>query len=156
MQNIVIIPKKHKDKVREYFDKYLTYLHQFVPHIEFDENGRPKYRWWDYFWTEKNRLPFALKIDGHFAGFCLMREENPDTFEIAEFYILPKYQGYGHGTWFAHEIIKIFDTDLKLSTSTNNIKAVEFWSKVTSKYPTTITKDEKWTRYLISKGDSMF
>lgn len=146
---IIIVPANNKDDLRKHFDEYLTKLHEFVPNIQFD-NGKPVYRWFDYYWTEKNRIPFALMIENKFAGFCLMREIDNTKIEIAEFYVCPEFRKDGNALWFASEIIKMFEVDIELSTSITNLRAINFWTKVVNQYPRTETyQDEKWKYWSI-------
>lgn len=152
MRKIIIVPEKNKEELRKHFNEYLTKLFEYVPHIQFDENGLPIYKWFDYYWTDKKRIPYSLIIDNKFAGFCLMREIEDCKYEISEFYVHPNFRKDGNAQWFAMGIIDMFTEDIELSTSIKNLRAINFWTKVTNSYDVVQKhEDDKWKYWTIKK-----
>ena len=68
---------------------------------DLDENGLFGYRWLDHYWTEPERHPFLVRVDGRLAGFVLVRQigtsQEQPVYSIAEFFILRKYRRRGVG-----------------------------------------------------------
>ena len=84
MRKIQIVPAKRMEEMRKHFYNYLTELSEFDPKIKFDENGDPIYKWFDYYWTDKDRYPIYLIVDNQVAGLTLVRELENYIYEIAE------------------------------------------------------------------------
>src|ERR1700757_4982859 len=57
------------------------------------------YESFDYksYLTNKNKYAFIVKIGGEIAGFVLIKKtsEEKNSYRIAEFFIVAKFQGYG-------------------------------------------------------------
>lgn len=156
MKKIIIVPENNKEELRKHFNDYLTKLHEFVPHIQFDEHGVPLYRWFDYYWTDKKRTPFAFIVENKFAGFCLMREIETAKYEICEFYLHPEFRKNENALWFAIELMKLFYGEIELSTSIQNLRAIRFWTKVTSGMNEVKThEDEKWKYWVIKNTEKI-
>ncbi len=51
---------------------------------ELDSNGAPAYRWFAAHWTDENRLPLFIQVDGEIVGYSLIRKLTPGWSE-AEF-----------------------------------------------------------------------
>ena len=129
MRKIQIISIEDKETIREYFYDYLKELSEFDPTIKFDNNGTPIYNWFDYYWIDKDRYPFLLSIDNKFAGFALLREVGIKQYEIAEFYVIPKYRKDNNTIWFATQITNSFESKFVFSTRVENTRAIRFWDK---------------------------
>lgn len=129
MKKIKIIPAIEAKKAKKYFNNYLVELSQFDPTIEFDLKGEPIYKWFNNYFSDKNRYPFYLIIDNKVAGLALIRELGDKVFEIAEFYVVPSYRENGNAMWFAKTVTDLFDGEFNFSTRVNNVRAVKFWDK---------------------------
>lgn len=129
MKNIKLVSRNEKEKLRKYFFDYLLELAQFDPTIMIDENGTPVYKWYDYYWEEGERFPFLFKIDNQFAGLALVRELEPKHYEIAEFYVLPKFRKDNNAIDFALLLTKFFDGKFSFSARLENLRAIKFWDK---------------------------
>ena len=129
MREIQKVPFSKSEEMRKYFYEYLTELSEFDPKIKFDESGTPVYKWFDFYWTEKERHPYYFIVEGKIAGLTLVRELGDRTFEIAEFYVLPEFRGRCNAIWFATELINLFEGEFSFSTRLTNSRAIKFWGK---------------------------
>ena len=134
-KNIQLVSVNEKDWLKKYFYDYLIELAQFDPTVRFDERGVPIYRWYDCYWTEKGRYPFALIIDDKFAGLAFVRELQPAHYEIAEFYVAPTFRKDNNAIDFAVKITEILGGKFSFGTRSNNTVAVKFWNKFAAKFP---------------------
>lgn len=141
MRNIQVIPKSNKENLRKYFNDYLIELSEFDPHIKFDPNGTPIYKWFDCYFTDYGRYPFYLIIDGKMAGFCMIREVDNNHYEIGEFCVLKEFRGNDNALWFAKECTDLFDGKIDFSTRHSNIRAIKFWTKFAKLYNLNYTDD---------------
>ena len=60
--------------------------------FELNDDGVYPIRYFDSYWTERNRFPYLLKVNDKNIGFALIREREDEFIEIAEFFILNKLQ----------------------------------------------------------------
>ena len=115
------------------------YRHDFS---EFDgcdlnELGKYGYRYLDHYWTEEDRHPFILYVDGKVAGFVLVNtigNTRESDYFIGEFCVLRKYRGKGIGKKVAFAIFDRFPGVWEVATHIKNTPAIAFWQKVIEDY----------------------
>lgn len=135
MKSLKLVSIKYKEDLRKYFNEYLEELWQFDRTVKFDEYGKPIYKWFDYYWEDMTRWPYAFFIDNQFAGFALMRETERNHYEISEFYILPEYRKNNNAMDFAMLLFNKYKGKFSFSTRLKNVRAMNFWDKVAAKFP---------------------
>lgn len=65
----------------------------------------PEYTYFDSYWTSDRRIPYVFQLQDEGVGFCLVRLlEEVNSFELAEFYIMPEYRRKGLGTHAVHAV----------------------------------------------------
>lgn len=129
MNSIQLVPASQKNQIKKYFDDYLVELSRFDPTIVFDSSGAPIYRWYDCYWQEAGRYPFAFYVGNRFAGLAMVRNVSPNRYEIAEFYVLPNFRRDNNAIDFADRLVKQFDGEISFSARMENVRAVRFWDK---------------------------
>lgn len=153
MRHLQIVPPTKLDEMKTYFYDYLRELSEFDPDILFDEHGTPIYKWYEYYWKDKERYPFYLIIDEQIAGLAMIREMNKTSYDIAEFYVLPKFRQGGNAIWFATELTKLFDGQFTFSTRFSNPRAIKFWGKFAQLFSNNeYVDDEIWRNWTIRKN----
>jgi predicted acetyltransferase len=120
------------------------YLHDFS---EFDSatvnpHGCFSYQYLDHFWTEENRHPFLVRVDGHLAGFVLV-QKTADFTRISEFFIMRKYRRQGVGREVAYRIFDRFPGKWAVEVIAENTPAQPFWRKVVEAYTAGQSREEK-------------
>ena len=85
----------------------------------------PNYPWLDAYWTDSDRKAYLFDVDGHPAGFALVRLTDP--IELAEFFILRKYRRTGVGTAAAREAIARHAGRWIVTQIPSNEPATAFW-----------------------------
>lgn len=112
-------------------------------HSEFDGDdvdqfGRYGYHFLDHYWTERGRYAFIVYVSGAIAGFALVRTlaegEKGKVYSMAEFFIMRKYRGQGHGRTVAHALFDRFPGQWQVRQVPRNLPAQTFWRKVISTY----------------------
>ena len=105
---------------------------------DLDENGLFGYRWLDHYWTEPERHPFLVRVDGRLAGFVLVRQignsQEQPVYSIAEFFILRKYRRQGVGRQAAWSVFDRFPGRWSVSQEAGNLPAQAFWRKTIRQY----------------------
>jgi predicted acetyltransferase len=109
--------------------------------LDVDDSGRYGYRYLDLYWTEVERHPFLIRVDGKVAGFALVRQGDSFMGEppsicthMAEFFILRKYRRQGAGTRAARELFDRFPGRWEVAEIPENAPAIAFWRKVIAGY----------------------
>ncbi len=151
MRNIEIVEKIQREEMREILNEYLIELSKFDKDIEFAQNGKPIYKWFDCYFEEKSRYPIYLKVDNKIAGMSLIRKLDDKLFEVAEFYVRPDFRKDGNAIWFANTIINLFDGDFEFSTCLTNQRAKMFWDKFSTNFNTSSLIDDERKNWKIKK-----
>jgi len=98
--------------------------------FELNDDGIYPIRYFDLYWTEKNRFPYLLKENDKNIGLCLVREREDGYIEIAEFFILNKYKGNSAGRFMANAVFNLHKGNWEIRTLVKNIPAQNFWRKI--------------------------
>lgn len=103
------------------------YLHDFseIDGGDVGDHGTFGYRCLGLYWLEAHRHPFLIRVDGHLAGFALVRE-GPST-EMAEFFVVRKYRRRGVGAIAARNVLARYPGPWRVHQIPGNDAAVAFW-----------------------------
>jgi predicted acetyltransferase len=131
------------------------YAHDFSEFhdVEIGEHGRFGYPSLPLYWSEPDRHPFFIKLDGKLAGLILvMRMEA--VWDMAEFFVVRGRRRRGIGMQVAHEVWKRFPGPWQVRVMQKNTSAQHFWSTAISKFvPTHVEKrNEAWTIFSFNSG----
>jgi len=112
------------------------YAHDFSEFhdVELGPDGRFGYKPLPLYWTEPNRHPFLVKIDGKLAGFALVKRGsevsgNPTTWDMAEFFVVRACRRRGVGIRIAHEVWRRFPGPWEVRVMESNQAAQQFWER---------------------------
>lgn len=123
---------------------------------ELNEHGLYGYRYLDHYWTEEQRIPLFIKVDGKYAGFVLINDyhmgfhsSNINTRSIAEFFVMRKYRRKGVGAYVATTVFNRYPGPWEIRQTANNVAAQRFWRKVIDdythgQYKEIVLNDERW------------
>src|SRR5271155_5379942 len=91
------------------------YAHDFSEfrHLELGADGRFGYQPLPLYWSDPNRHPFLVKVDGQLAGFVLVKRGSEisgdeTVWDMVEFFVVRAYRRRGIGTEIACDIWKRF------------------------------------------------
>jgi predicted acetyltransferase len=103
------------------------YRHDFSEFdgADVDTRGLYGYGYLDLYWTEPDRRPFLFRVDGHWAGFALVRAGTPH--DMAEFFVMRKYRRLGIGKEAARAVFARFPGDWQVRQMRRNRAATTFW-----------------------------
>ncbi len=119
------------------------------------ENGFYGYEWLPLYWTDSNRFPYLIYIEGKIAGFVLVQKGSPiskdgDIYDIAEFFIMRKYRRKKIGITVALKVWEMFKGPWQVRVLTKNKIACSFWLKAINKFTGSIPVNDK---VKIKEGD---
>ncbi len=115
------------------------YMHDFSEFLGWDlnEHGLYGYRYLDHYWTESDRHPFIVRVDGRLAGFALVSilflDERSET-SMSEFFILRKYRRQGVGEAVARQLFDQFPGQWSVAQMDRNVAAQRFWRAIIDRY----------------------
>lgn len=120
--------KSERDIVANLMQMYLHDLSEF-DHDNVSANGRYEYRYFNDYWVEEERHPFLIFYDSGLAGFALVREFAPETWSMAEFFVLRKFRKRGVGAEAARLLFEKFKGTWHVAQEEENLPAQKFWRK---------------------------
>jgi predicted acetyltransferase len=137
------------------------YSHDFSEHQELSigTDGRFGYKWLPLYWSEPNRYPFLVRMNGTLAGLVFVKRGSEVSgheaiWDMAEFFILRGYRRRGIGTQTAHEVFRHFPGVWEVRVMPSNVSASHFWARAISSFtggaihPARVKKDTKlWELY---------
>lgn len=110
------------------------YAHDFSEFVDLQlkPDGRFGYPGLSLYWSEEGRFPFLVTVDGHLAGCALVCRgsrigADPQTWDMAEFFIVRRYRKRGVGAAVAHEIWRRFPGTWEIRVMEGNHPARAFW-----------------------------
>lgn len=118
---------------------YIHDLSEIFP-IEPGPDGRFGYDKLRLYWSEpERRFPFLIRSGSRIAGFALVTRgspaaDDPDTLDVAEFFVLRRYRRSGVGHRAAVKLWDRLPGGWTVRVSEANLRGLPFWSAVTSDY----------------------
>ncbi len=115
------------------------YLYDFS---EFDgtdvgPHGVYGYRYLDHYWTEPDRHPFLIRVDGNLAGFVLVNRHTvsgADRWSVAEFFVMRKYRGKSVGAFAAAFVFDLHPGAWEVKQLASHPGSTAFWRKLIGRY----------------------
>jgi predicted acetyltransferase len=90
-----------------------------------DAHGIFGYQYVDHYWTDADRHPFFIRVDGRLAGFAMVRSGTPH--DMAEFFVMRKYRRAGVATEAARTVFARFPGAWQVRQLPENGAATTFW-----------------------------
>ncbi|MBL8552727.1 MAG: GNAT family N-acetyltransferase [Phenylobacterium sp.] len=142
---------RHKPALEALFQLYTHDFSDFwagTDRGELGEDGRfPDYPYLDSYWSEPNRWPYLLRVDGHVAGFVLINDfahsGRPLDFSVAEFFVVRKHRRGGVGRAAARAAIASRPGQWELAVARKNAAAQLFWRGVAAELGAPGTVEER-------------
>jgi len=105
------------------------YAHDFSEfhNLEIGDDGRFGYAPLPLYWSDPNRHPFLVRVDGKLAGLVLIFF-NGEMWDMAEFFVLRAFRRRGIGTQLAHQIWRRFPGPWQVRVMQTNVQAQQFWT----------------------------
>jgi predicted acetyltransferase len=122
---------------------YVHDLSEVFPLIELGADGRFGYDPLPLYWSQpERRFPFLIRCGERVAGFVLatrgsLASDDPDVFDVAEFFVLRRHRRSGVGRRAAFLLWDRLPGQWIVRVSERNSGAIPFWAGVIGEY----TKD---------------
>lgn len=100
---------------------------------EFDDRdvdvlGLYGYPYLDDYWTDADRRPFLIDVDGRWAGFALVRLGPP--IDVSEFFVMRRFRRSGVGREAALQLFRKYPGEWQLRQLASNPSATSFWRSI--------------------------
>ena len=118
------------------------------------------------YWSDPSRWPFVLRVDGHPAGFALVRrgealDDGGDVMDVAEFFVMRKYRRHRAGEGMATQLFRRFPGRWQVREMQENLPAQAFWRTIIRRYTggrfdEIRVDDDRWrgpVQYFVSPGE---
>jgi predicted acetyltransferase len=135
---LVPVELEHKSVLRQLLELY-AYDFSEYDDADVNEHGLYGYKYLDHYWTEPDRHPFFIVVDGHLAGLVLVYSaryvvQEPGAKSIAEFFVMRKYRRKGVGRAAATQAFAMFPGQWEVLQYGGNAPSYRFWEKVIDAY----------------------
>ena len=102
---------------------------------ELEADGRfPQYVPLDSYWSDADRTPLLIRVEGYLAGFALINTVShsglPVDHAVAEFFVARKHRRFGVGLAAAVKIVGHRPGQWEMAVARRNTAALPFWRKV--------------------------
>jgi predicted acetyltransferase len=126
-----LVPVEEEDKpvVANLLQLYRYDMSEFREY-DVSEHGLFVYRFLDHYWTEPGRHAFLIRRGSVLIGFAMVREVGPNSYDVAEFFVLRRHRGSGAARTAAHEMFCRFAGRWTLFHDDANTRAGRFWTAV--------------------------
>jgi predicted acetyltransferase len=125
---------------------YIHDLSDVFLHVELGVDGRFGYPQLSRYWSEPDsRFPFLIRAGDAIAGFVLATRgsaapEEPDVFDVAEFFVLRRFRRAGVGRRAAFLLWDRLPGEWTVRVATGNAGALEFWRGVVGDYAQAVSE----------------
>ena len=135
---IVAVPETEKSVLRQLLELYAYDFSEFDG-ADVNAHGYYGYPYLDHYWTETNRQPYFIQVNGQLAGLVLVSDyrylaEDPTSKSISEFFVLRKYRHQGVGRAAAIEIFEKYPGPWEVFQHQENEPSQKFWETVIDAY----------------------
>jgi len=139
---VTLAQATHEDAERlgNLMQLYIHDLCAIFPQVELDANGRFAYPSLpEYLEGGSKRRAFLIHVGERLAGFVLAQRgspftDDPEVWDIAEFFVLRRYRGGGVGRDAAESLWRLLPGRWTVRAIAKNPDAVRFWRRVTATY----------------------
>jgi predicted acetyltransferase len=128
MDGLEVIPAAAEDSpiLANLLELYAHDFSEFL-HLDLEEDGRFGYASLPLYWSEADRHPFLVRLDGKLAGLVLVCK-NEAVWDMAEFFIVRGCRRRGIGTEVAHEVWRRFPGMWEIRVMAANVPGQRFWA----------------------------
>ena len=124
--------------------------------VDLGPDGRFVYSSLPLYWSDPDRHPFLVRVNGRLAGFVFVKRGsevsgNENVWDMVEFFVIRGCRRRGLGTRIARQIWSRFPGSWEVRVMHSNVSALHFWRRAISALtgedvqPSVFVKDgERW------------
>lgn len=136
-REVVRAGRRHRELVRQMFE---LYAYEFSAWTSEDVDDRGRFTPDDFLvdgWRRRGGVGrYLLRVDGRWAGFAFVERGSyvaagaSENWLMEEFFVLRRFQGCGHGEWFARQLLSGLPGTWEIGQIAENVRATGFWRAV--------------------------
>ncbi len=123
---------EHRPALENQMELYL-YDWSEMDEVLLDDQGRYGYDPLPRYFVEPERRAFLARVDGHWAGFALLRDVGAST-DVTEFFVARHYRRKALGTRLARELWDRVGGAWQVRVWEHNQGALPFWERAVAGY----------------------
>jgi predicted acetyltransferase len=133
--SLQLVTEHGRDVLSNLLELYVHDMSEFFPHVQIGESGRFGYEQLPHYWAEPERhFAFLIRSGPKLAGFALATRgspasEDPNTLDVAEFFVLRSLRRQRVGRDAAHALWRQLPGRWTVRVSEANAAALPFWTK---------------------------
>ncbi|VEB39585.1 GNAT family acetyltransferase [Legionella sainthelensi] len=130
------VNKDNQNIISNLLQFYMFELNQrsTFKHFELGQDGKYlQYPYFENYWSEEQRFPYAVQYKGQVIGFSLVHDitlNESIRWKLAEFFIMPEFRRQNIGTEAALTTIKSHPGSWEISVLEDNNPAKIFWLRI--------------------------
>ena len=128
---------ENKSLLWDMLQRYLREMSEYYE-LETDENGCFRYKYFEAYFTEDDRMAYLIYFNRTPAGFALVNPYSyldADTDHVlAEFCIMPEFRQKSIGIRAAQHILDLHPGRWQIKYSENNPAAKRLWNRLAAQY----------------------
>lgn len=138
------------DLLANLLELYIHDVCDVFPAVELAENGRFGYAQLPLYWSEpERRFAYLIRYGEKLAGFALAKRgspltSDPDTLDVAEFFVVRKFRRFGVGRAAARLLWQALPGAWTVRVAERNAPALAFWSGVVAEFTSGVSN--AWTQ----------
>ncbi len=138
-EQVILVPATLDDyPTLQNMGRFYTYdLSEYEAGWQMPENGLYECIDFKKYWQTDDAFPFLIRYKGELAGFVIVDKKGSDKnidFNMAQFYIIRKFQGKGLGKFVAYHCFNTFKGVWEVMVKPHNKGAYQFWKKTITAY----------------------
>lgn len=131
-----VAPRSEAALISNLLELYIHDLSEAFPGVRLGADGRFGYQKLELYWSEaERRFPFVIRRGADVLGFVLATRgspatDDPDVFDVAEFFVLRQHRRSGVGRQAAVLLWNRLPGRWLVRVSEGNVRALRFWAGV--------------------------
>jgi predicted acetyltransferase len=130
--------REHAPILANLLELYAHDFSDFHP-LEIGEDGRFGYMPLPLYWSDPDRFPFLIRVEGKLAGLALVKRGsevsgNEAAWDMAEFFVLRGCRRRGVGRLAAQEVWRLLPGLWEVRVMQSNPSASVFWERAISEF----------------------
>lgn len=133
-----VISIKARRRVESLFESYMTSMSVFVDQSRVEHWRASRTEIMGRYWNDSQYTAYEIVESDRVIGFALVNNRVNNTKSgrsLSQFYIAEQYQSMGYGQEAVKLLLEKEQEIVEVPVLRRNIKAVEFWTKLTATNP---------------------
>lgn len=128
---LLVIDQAKQNVLENLMNLYLHDLSEFADDLKINDEGRYEYNGLDYYFKDKELMPFFIYCNNEIAGFVLVNSghyvPSDVDYDIHEIFVLKNYRGRGVAAAATKKVFALYSGRYLVAQLEHNKTAIHFW-----------------------------